>query len=56
MNYDSSCPFCNPNRDEDQNIVLENETCFFLQHNKQQDVLEGCGLIVPKNITLMLLN
>ena len=48
MNYDSSCTFCNPNRDEDQTLVLENETCYFLQHNKQQDVLEGCGLIVPK--------
>lgn len=48
MSYELSCPFCNPENDEDQNIVFENETCYFLQHNKQQDVLEGSGVIIPK--------
>ncbi|QSO49222.1 HIT family protein [Alicyclobacillus mengziensis] len=49
MIYDGNCPFCNPHKDKEQNIIFENETCYFLQHNKQQDVLEGCGVIVPKN-------
>lgn len=48
MSYELSCPFCNPENDEDQNIVFENETCYFLQHNKQQEVLEGSGVIIPK--------
>ena len=39
------CPFCFPihNREE---IVLENELCFFLQ--QPQPVLIGSGLIIPK--------
>ncbi|RBO99599.1 HIT family protein [Rossellomorea aquimaris] len=48
MSYDENCPLCNPHQDKEQNIVLENETCYFLQHNKHQGVLEGSGLIVPK--------
>lgn len=48
MSYDANCPLCNPHKDKEQNIVLENETCYFLQHNKHQGVLEGSGLIVPK--------
>ncbi|GAA0294921.1 histidine triad (HIT) family protein [Gracilibacillus halotolerans] len=48
MLYDQNCIFCNPDKDENQNIVFENDTCYFLQHNHQQDVLEGCGVIVPK--------
>jgi diadenosine tetraphosphate (Ap4A) HIT family hydrolase len=48
MSYDETCPFCNPQKDKDQNILFENETCYLLQHNKQQDVLEGCAVIVPK--------
>jgi histidine triad (HIT) family protein len=48
MTYEKNCPFCNPQTDPNQNIVLENETCYFLQHDKEQDVLEGCGVIVPK--------
>jgi diadenosine tetraphosphate (Ap4A) HIT family hydrolase len=42
------CPFCYPKLDPDQKIIFENETCYFLQHNLEQDVLEGCGVIVPK--------
>ncbi|WP_417897383.1 HIT family protein [Bacillus haimaensis] len=48
MTYEKNCPFCNPQNDTNQNIVLQNETCYFLQHDKEQDVLEGCGVIVPK--------
>ncbi|MET3196813.1 HIT family protein [Bacillus sp. OAE603] len=48
MPYDVNCPFCNPLQDREQNIIFENETCYFLQHNLEQDVLEGCGVIVPK--------
>lgn len=48
MSYEESCPFCNPERDKDQNILFENDTCYFLQHNHHQDVLEGSGVIVPK--------
>ncbi|WP_408011624.1 HIT family protein [Pseudalkalibacillus sp. A8] len=42
------CPFCNPRKDPDQNIVFENEFCYYLQNPKHQDVLEGTGVIVPK--------
>jgi diadenosine tetraphosphate (Ap4A) HIT family hydrolase len=48
MTNTKDCPFCHPKSDPDQNIVLENENCYFLQHNHQQDILEGCGVIVPK--------
>lgn len=48
MSYDLKCPLCNPQKDSEQMIVLENETCLFLQHNKHQDILIGSGLIVPK--------
>ncbi|MCA1060454.1 HIT family protein [Rossellomorea aquimaris] len=49
MTYMETCPFCHPEQDQDQNIVFENESCYFLQHNKHQGVLEGSGVIVPKN-------
>ncbi|WP_164667456.1 HIT family protein [Virgibacillus doumboii] len=48
MDNGSNCPFCNPDIDPEQNIILENETCYFLQRREEQDVLEGCGVIVPK--------
>ncbi|MCY9662673.1 HIT family protein [Paenibacillus chondroitinus] len=41
-----SCPFCFPEKDREQSIVLNNEYCFFVQ--KPQEVLIGSGLIVPK--------
>lgn len=41
-----SCPFCFPEKDQEQSIVLSNEHCFFVQ--KPQEVLIGSGLIVPK--------
>ncbi|ANU28187.1 HIT family protein [Planococcus versutus] len=48
MSYKTNCPFCNPSKDNNQKIVIENKSCYFLQHEKQQDVLEGSGVIVPK--------
>jgi diadenosine tetraphosphate (Ap4A) HIT family hydrolase len=42
-----TCPFCNPESDQEQYIVLQNEHCLFLQ--KPQPVLVGSGLIVPKS-------
>ncbi|MDP4083683.1 MAG: HIT family protein [Bacillota bacterium] len=48
MTNDKNCPFCNPHTDSDQKIVFENEFCYFLQHIKFQEVLEGSGVIVPK--------
>jgi histidine triad (HIT) family protein len=40
------CPLCNPEMIEDQNAVLSNEHCLFLQ--MPQKVLKGSGLIVPR--------
>lgn len=48
MAYQESCPFCNFQEDKDQNILSENATCYLLQHNQEQDVLEGSAVIVPK--------
>ena len=48
MTINNTCPFCNPLDDPNQNIIFENDTCYFLQHNLEQDVLEGSGVIVPK--------
>ncbi|QHA91233.1 HIT family protein [Bacillus sp. N1-1] len=48
MIYKEDCPFCHPERDDKQKILFENECCYFLQHDDQQDILEGCGVIVPK--------
>ena len=39
------CPFCPPDRNDDE-IVLENEHCLFLQQTHR--VLVGSGLIIPK--------
>lgn len=43
-----NCPYCNPQKDPEQNIVFENEYCLYLQHPKHQTILEGSGLIVPR--------
>lgn len=40
------CPFCNPERDSEQEIVLSNAKCLFLQ--KPHPVLIGSGIIVPR--------
>ncbi|MCA0988497.1 HIT family protein [Alkalihalobacillus algicola] len=48
MMYKKDCPFCNPYSDVNQTIVYETETCYFLQHDQEQKVLKGSGVIVPK--------
>ncbi|TMV43031.1 HIT domain-containing protein [Paenibacillus mesophilus] len=40
------CPLCFPENDSEQQIVLSNEYCLFVQ--KPQPVLLGSGLIVPR--------
>lgn len=49
MAHEPGCPFCFPHMDPHQQIVLENEHCYFLQKEEEQSVLEGSGLIVPKH-------
>jgi diadenosine tetraphosphate (Ap4A) HIT family hydrolase len=46
--YQENCPYCNVNADEEQQITLENETCYFIQKESEQQVLQGSGLIIPK--------
>ncbi|WP_054955563.1 HIT family protein [Paenibacillus dakarensis] len=40
------CEYCKPEIRSDQNIILENEHCMFLQLNEQD--IEGSGIIVPR--------
>lgn len=47
MMSDQACPFCSPEDDPQQRLVLENELCRFLQ--QPQKVLIGSGIIVPKH-------
>jgi histidine triad (HIT) family protein len=42
------CLFCKPMNFPEQKIVFENESCYFLQSPKAQNILEGAGLIIPK--------
>ncbi|MEH7886272.1 HIT family protein [Bacillus sp. JJ1609] len=42
------CPYCNVFADAEQEIVFENETCYFIQKESEQQVLLGSGLIIPK--------
>ncbi len=39
------CPFCNLKIIEEQQVIIKNEKCMFIQI--PQDVLVGSGLIVP---------
>ncbi|AQU79473.1 MULTISPECIES: HIT domain-containing protein [Planococcus] len=48
MSHDAECPFCNPSNDFNQKIIFENNSCYYLQHTEQQEVLQGSGVIVPK--------
>ncbi len=41
------CPFCHPESDERQRVVIENKHCRFLQ--EPQEVLIGSGVIVPRS-------
>ncbi|WP_026824465.1 HIT family protein [Exiguobacterium marinum] len=45
----STCPFCHPTLDPHQTIIAENDSCYFLMHDHEQDVLVGSGVIVPKS-------
>ncbi|ASN06786.1 HIT family protein [Virgibacillus necropolis] len=49
MKSGKNCPFCVLNQDEEQKIIFENETCRYIQKKKEQTILEGSGLIIPKN-------
>lgn len=51
MNSNHTCPFCGPAHDNEQQILFENETCYYIQKKTEQNVLEGSGLIIPKNHT-----
>lgn len=44
------CVFCNPSLEPNQNVIMSNEYCLFLQFDQTQikgNQLEGAGLIVP---------
>jgi diadenosine tetraphosphate (Ap4A) HIT family hydrolase len=43
-----NCPYCNLFSDPEQQIIFENESCYFIQKESEQKVLQGSGLIVPK--------
>lgn len=47
--YREDCPYCNIKSDVEQDIVFENDTCYFVQKESEQQVLQGSGLIIPKN-------
>ncbi|UOR13486.1 HIT family protein [Halobacillus amylolyticus] len=51
MNMENTCPLCHLKGDADQQIIFENETCYFIQKESEQHVLEGSGLIIPKTHT-----
>ncbi|WP_075036787.1 HIT family protein [Halobacillus dabanensis] len=42
-----TCILCSPELDEEQEIVFENDSCYFVK--KEQRILKGSGLIVPKS-------
>lgn len=46
--YQETCPYCNIHADEEQNVVFENETCYFIQKESEQQILQGSGLVIPK--------
>lgn len=48
MTNSFDCILCNLELDSEQKIVLENDTCYFIQKKSEQHVLEGSGLIIPK--------
>jgi len=49
MTLNKDCVLCNPNQDPEQQIILENDHCLYIQKPSEQEVLEGSGLIIPKN-------
>ncbi|XKF67530.1 HIT domain-containing protein [Virgibacillus necropolis] len=51
MNSEQECPLCGPFYDEEQEVIFENDSCYYIQKPTEQNVLEGSGLIIPKNHT-----
>ncbi|QHE51851.1 HIT family protein [Pontibacillus sp. HMF3514] len=49
MILNKDCVLCNINQDPEQQILLENDHCLYIQKLSEQEVLEGSGLIIPKN-------
>ncbi|MFZ3579874.1 HIT family protein [Virgibacillus sp. DJP39] len=43
-----SCPLCAPFQDVKQEIILENDSCCYIQKASEQEILIGSGLIIPK--------
>ncbi|WP_354005868.1 HIT family protein [Fictibacillus terranigra] len=43
-----NCLLCQPFDLDDQQIVLENKTCLYIQSPQHQLILEGSELIIPK--------
>lgn len=50
MNETNKCLLCEP-FDDGQEIIFENESCYYVQKRTEQTILEGSGLIIPKNHT-----
>ncbi|ASK61027.1 HIT family protein [Virgibacillus phasianinus] len=48
MNTANNCPLCAPFSDN-QKIILQAATCYYIQKDSEQEVLEGSGLIIPKS-------
>ncbi|WP_210365796.1 HIT domain-containing protein [Bacillus sp. REN3] len=48
MHDPMDCPYCNLLADDQQQIVLVNGTCCFIQKESEQQILQGSGLIIPK--------
>lgn len=46
----SNCPLCAPFNVE-QKIIFETKTCYYVQKEAEQTILNGSGLIIPKNHT-----
>ncbi|WP_430788078.1 HIT family protein [Virgibacillus flavescens] len=49
MSNNQTCPLCSPLQQSDQKIILENDSCYYIQKTIEQEILEGSGLIIPKN-------
>jgi diadenosine tetraphosphate (Ap4A) HIT family hydrolase len=45
----TECPFCNPREDRGQHVVFESTFCRFVQQDRDQEVLVGSGIIVPRS-------
>ncbi len=46
--HEENCPLCSFRNDPEQLLIAENNTCVYIQKPSEQNVLEGCGLIIPK--------